>query len=243
MNLWHAEKCKRSRYRGLRVITPTSKPRMNHHIHHAEVSTLTHCGLAKTKNRACLWERQVLKHVSSNFRNSKKTQGQVPTLDSKMFHAAFLSESNLKWWEAKGLGGNEKDLGMKCGVFTHQLLVLHVVLLFNQAFDCNIGQQDVTVIKKPVLQLKDQTAGINIALDFVWGFMKGNTKRGVTHWKRRLPGRWWLLWTPKTPTELSCGNSVLHEASNAYCSPEDLQTGTQGKITHRVRTWLRESRG
>lgn len=109
----------------------------------------------------------MLKLVSSNFYNSEKTQGRVPTLDSKMFHAAFLSKSNLRRWEAKGLGGNEEDLGMKCGVFTHQLLVLHVVLLFNQTFDRNIDQQGFTVIKKPVLQLKDQTAGINIALDFV----------------------------------------------------------------------------
>lgn len=90
----------------------------------------------------------MLKLVSSNICNSEKTQGRVPLLDSKMFHAAFLSESNLKWWRAKGLGGNEENLGMKCGVFTHQLLVLHVLLLFNQAFDCNIDQQGFTVIKK-----------------------------------------------------------------------------------------------
>lgn len=73
---------------------------------------------------------------------------------------------------------------------------------------CLISLSDATVNNKPVLQLKNRAAG------------------SVTHWKRRRPGWAWSRWRPRTPRELSYDSSELREASDACCSPEDLQTAT-----------------
>lgn len=57
-----------------------------------------------------------------------------------------------------------------------------------------------------------------------------------THWKRRWPGWSWSLWRPRTPRELSCGNSAPRGASGACCFPGGLQTTTRGAVTRHVQT-------
>lgn len=101
---------------------------------------------------------------------------------------------------------------------------------------------NATVMNDPVLWLKVQAAACRTFLDcFFFHFITKNVKKrhiwgdrglmkGDTHWKRRWPGWWWLLWTPRKPTELSCGNSAPRGASDAYCSPKDLRTTTDGTL-------------
>lgn len=144
-------------------------------------------------NFFCLWKKQ-------NFRKSSGTKGRAHTLD--MENVSCFLPLKWKWWEVKGFQGLKQDLSWKCGLLK---LCFHInclsfmlfccqMLLFNHSAGGHIDQQGVTVIKTTVLQLKDQTAGVCISLDFcltdkkskkhhilrVWGFVRANTAELLT---------------------------------------------------------------